>query len=171
MIRPDENSDTENAHYNNDTRAMEETEKMASRDSADISEQIMTSTHTHSFTEVLSRDDGLTRRCQCGARLWEPDPEAFVKLSGGDVVWKDGKLVLKPATRAREPVKPAQEPVAWRWRWNADIRRNKSRGDDWIYSSAPCTYRHLSDLEVEPLYAAPFEPAAAQPQTGERGNG
>lgn len=29
--------------------------------------------HTHSFEEVLSREDGLTRRCQCGARLWEPD--------------------------------------------------------------------------------------------------
>lgn len=28
--------------------------------------------HTHTFEEVLSREDGLTRRCRCGARLWEP---------------------------------------------------------------------------------------------------
>jgi hypothetical protein len=28
--------------------------------------------HTHEFEEVLSREDGLTRRCRCGARLWEP---------------------------------------------------------------------------------------------------
>lgn len=37
--------------------------------------------HTHRFEEVLSRDDGLTRRCQCGARLWEPEPRQQSRIA------------------------------------------------------------------------------------------
>lgn len=50
------------------------------------------SEHTHDFSEVLaSGDDGLSRRCKCGARLWEPDPRPRLRIydsyHGG---WLDG---------------------------------------------------------------------------------
>ena len=41
------------------------------------------SRHTHRFEEVLSREDGLTRRCQCGARLWEPTASMVPSQDGG----------------------------------------------------------------------------------------
>lgn len=55
-------------------------------------------THTHSFIEVISDDEGgLDRRCQCGARLWEPrkTAEIVLKFSGGNVVKRGGRLVFE----------------------------------------------------------------------------
>lgn len=60
--------------------------------------------HTHQFSEVISDDEnGLDRRCQCGARLWEPVKwwvsrdvaEIVLKFSGGNVVKRNGRLVFE----------------------------------------------------------------------------
>jgi hypothetical protein len=50
---------------------------------------------------------------------------------------------------------PAQEPVAWRWRWRADLRQKKGQGDDWSHTPFKPPYHEPKDLEIEPLYAAP----------------
>lgn len=56
--------------------------------------------HTHDFAEVLfAGDDGLTRRCKCGARLWEPDTRPRLRVydsyHGG---WIDGGPVATSDT-------------------------------------------------------------------------
>ncbi len=69
-------------------------------------------THTHDFSEVISDDqDGLDRRCQCGARLWEPQQwrtdsrraaEIVLSFSGGNVVKRGRRLVFERTDHTRD---------------------------------------------------------------------
>jgi hypothetical protein len=57
--------------------------------------------HTHYFAETLFSDEcGTERRCECGARLWEPDTnEPVLKFLNGNIFKRGGRLVfVKHAT-------------------------------------------------------------------------
>lgn len=53
--------------------------------------------HTHHFAETLFSDgNGTERRCQCGARLWEPCAnEPVLRFLNGSVFKRGGRLVFE----------------------------------------------------------------------------
>lgn len=106
------------------------------------------STHTHSFDEVLSTEDGLTKRCRCGARLWEPDATLFntnvsnpakqfiqnlirhIENSRAQThIWHDGDRQSRPIQMS---IQEPEVPVIL-----AELRRALMREEDVYQEAAP----------------------------------